>query len=37
MIGRKISQDQRVRDDSDYDDNYEPSYEKTNQQVQTAE
>lgn len=37
MIGRKISQAQKVRDDSDYDDNYEPSYEKTSQQIQTAE
>ena len=37
MIGRKISQAQKIRDDSDYDDNYEPSFEKTSQQIQTAE
>ena len=36
-IGKKIAQAQRVRDDSDYDDNYEPSIEKTEQQIQTAE
>ena len=28
---------QRIRDDSDYDDNYEPSFEKTEQQIKTAE
>ena len=37
MIGKKIAQAQRVRDDSDYDDNYEPSFEKTEQQIETAE
>ncbi len=37
MIGRKIAQAQRIREDSDYDDNYSPSYEKTEQQIQTAE
>ncbi len=37
MIGKKIAQAQRVRDDSDYDDNYEPSFEKTEQQIKTAE
>lgn len=36
MIGKKIAQAQRVRDDSDYDDNYEPSFEKTEQQIKTA-
>lgn len=37
MIGRKIAQAQRIREDSDYDDNYMPSYEKTEQQIKTAE
>lgn len=37
MIGRKISQAQRIRDDSDYDDDYEPSFEKTEQQINTAQ
>ena len=36
-IGRKISQAQRVREDSDYDDDYEPSLEKTEQQINTAQ
>ena len=36
MIGRKISQAQRIREDSDYDDEYVPSYEKTKQQIETA-
>ena len=35
-LGKKISQAQRVREDSDYDDEYEPSYEKTKQQIDTA-
>lgn len=35
-IGRKIAQAQRVREDSDYDDEYRPSYEKTKQQLETA-
>lgn len=35
-IGRKIAQAQRIREDSDYDDEYEPSYEKTEQQIETA-
>lgn len=35
-IGRKIAQAQRVREDSDYDDEYRPSYEKTRQQLDTA-
>ena len=35
-IGRKISQAQRIREDSDYDDEYQPSYEKTKQQIDTA-
>lgn len=37
MIGRKISQAQRIREDSDYDDDYEPSLEKTEQQIKTAQ
>ena len=36
MIGRKMSQAQRIREDSDYDDDYEPSLEKTEQQINTA-
>lgn len=36
MIGRKIAQAQRIREDSDYDDEYEPSQEKTEQQINTA-
>ena len=35
-IGRKIAQAQRIREDSDYDDEYEPSYEKTERQIETA-
>ncbi len=27
---------QRIREDSDYDDEYIPSYEKTEQQIETA-
>ena len=37
MLGRKISQAQRIREDSDYDDEYEPSLEKTEQQIETAQ
>ena len=33
----KIAQAQRVREDSDYDDKYQISYEKTEQQIKTAE
>lgn len=36
QIGRKISQAQRIREDSDYDDEYVPSHEKTEQQIETA-
>lgn len=36
MIGRKISQAKKVREDSDYDDEFEPSFEETNQQIETA-
>ena len=36
MIGRKMSQAQRIREDSDYDDDYEPSLEKKEQQINTA-
>ena len=35
-LGRKIAQAQRIREDSDYDDEYEPSSEKTMQQIETA-
>jgi len=37
IIGRKIAQAQRIREDSDYDDDYEPSFEKTEQQIKTAQ
>ena len=37
MIGRKISQAQRIREDSDYDDDYEPSFEKTEQRIKTSQ
>ena len=36
QIGRKIAQAQRIREDSDYDDEYVPSHEKTQQQIETA-
>ena len=35
-ISRKITLAQRIREDSDYDDEYEPSQEKTEQQINTA-
>lgn len=35
-IGRKIAHAQKIREDSDYDDEYRPSYEKTKQQIDTA-
>ena len=35
-LGSKIEQAQRVREDSDYDDKYQISYEKTEQQIETA-
>jgi uncharacterized protein (UPF0332 family) len=35
-IGRKIAQAQRIREDCDYDDEYEPSHEKTLKQIETA-
>lgn len=35
-LGRKIAQAQRVREDSDYDDKYQISYEKTEIQVNIA-
>ncbi len=35
-IGRKISQAQRVREDSDYDDEFMPTAEKTKTQIDTA-
>lgn len=36
MIGKKIAQAQRIREDSDYDDKYEPSAIKTEEQIKTA-
>ena len=36
IISKKISQARKVREDSDYDDEYKPSYEKTEQQIETA-
>ena len=36
QLGRKNAQAQRVREDSDYDEEYSPSYEKTEQQIKTA-
>ena len=36
-LGSKIAQAQRVREDSDYDDKYQISPEKTKQQIETAE
>ena len=35
-LGSKIAQAHRVREDSDYDDKYQISYEKTEQQIETA-
>ena len=35
-IGRKIAQAKKTREDADYDDEYEPSYEKTKEQIDTA-
>ena len=35
-IGKKKAQAQKVREYSDYDDEYSPSYEKTMQQIETA-
>ena len=32
-LGSKIAQAQRIREDSDYDDKYQISYEKTEQQI----
>ena len=36
-MGRKISQAKETREDSDYDDEFEPTDEKTKQQIETAE
>ena len=36
-LGSKIAQAQRVREDSDYDDKYQISLEKTEQQIKIAE
>lgn len=35
-LGRKISQAQHTREDSDYDDEFIPTYEKTREQIETA-
>ncbi len=35
-IGSKIAQAQTIREDSDYDDEYVPSIDKTSQQIETA-
>ena len=35
-IGRKISQAKTIREDSDYDEEYEPSSETTALQIETA-
>ena len=37
MMGRKISQAKETREDSDYDDEFEPTDEKTKEQIETAE
>ena len=37
MIGRKISQAQRIREDSDYDDEFVVNADKTLEQINTAE
>lgn len=36
MIGRKISQASKVREDSDYDDEFIPTDEETKSQIDTA-
>ena len=36
-LGSKIAQAQKVREDCDYDDKYQISYEKTEEQIKTAE
>ena len=36
-IGRKIAKAQRIREDSDYDDEFVVDKEKTLKQIQTAE
>ncbi len=35
-MGSKIVQAQTIREDSDYDDGYEPTCEKTEEQIETA-
>lgn len=35
-MGSKIVQAQTIREDSDYDDEYEPNYDKTNEQIEIA-
>ncbi len=36
-LGHKIAQSQRIREDSDYDEKYAVSSEKTQEQIETAE
>lgn len=36
-MGSKIAQAQSIREDSDYDDEYSPSKEKTEEQINTAQ
>ena len=36
-LGRKISKARKLREDSDYDDEYSISYEDTLNQIETAE
>jgi len=35
-MGTKIVQAQTIREDSDYDDEYQPNNEKTKEQIETA-
>ena len=37
IIGKKISQAKKIREDNDYDEEYEPSSERTLTQIDTAE
>lgn len=36
IISKKISKASKVREDSDYDDEFEPSAEETKMQIETA-
>ena len=35
-MGTKIAQERKVREDSDYDDEFEPTDEQTKMQIETA-